>query len=92
MIEAWVEEGEAPDRIRAAHHAGNDPETELVFARPLCPYPQRAYYDGSGPEAEAESFECHSAPEPAYEETGERNSRAQAVPVRVRPRAPVLEE
>lgn len=69
-IEAWVENDEAPEKVIAAHHAGNDPEADVEFTRPVCPYPQRAFYDGSGPEDEAASFTCRSTPEPEYEELG----------------------
>ena len=52
---AWVEKGEAPDRIVAS--AG--PATPWPGrTRPLCPYPQQAHYDGAGPIDSASSFTC----------------------------------
>ena len=48
----WVENGNAPDRIIA---------TGAAFpgrSRPLCPYPEQAYYNGSGNPEEESSFIC----------------------------------
>jgi feruloyl esterase len=53
-LEAWVELGEAPDRIVASREV--DGHTERT--RPLCPYPQVATYTGSGSTDEAANFEC----------------------------------
>jgi len=50
-IQAWVEEGRAPDRM-AARGAAFPGRT-----RPLCPYPKVARYDGGDPENER-SFSC----------------------------------
>jgi feruloyl esterase len=51
---AWVEQGQAPDRVIAA--AG--PATPWPGrTRPLCPYPASARYMGGDPEA-ASSFQC----------------------------------
>jgi len=50
-IQAWVEEGRAPDRVVA---------TGAAFpgvSRPLCPHPQVARYTG-GPQADEKSFAC----------------------------------
>ena len=50
-IQAWVEEGRAPDRIIATGK-------ELPgISRPLCPWPKVARYGGGDPKR-AESFEC----------------------------------
>ncbi|PIK71738.1 hypothetical protein CS379_17740 [Methylobacterium frigidaeris] len=50
-MEAWVERGEAPDRLlaRGAAFPGR--------TRPLCPFPQEARYQG-GEAERAESFAC----------------------------------
>ncbi len=48
-IERWVEKGEAPDQIIAAHIVNGKP----VRTRLLCPYPQVAQYKGSGSTDEA---------------------------------------
>lgn len=55
-IEAWVEDGEAPDRIVAAHSS----DGEVDQTRPLCPYPQVALYRGSGSTDDAQSFVCRA--------------------------------
>jgi pimeloyl-ACP methyl ester carboxylesterase len=49
----WVEEGKAPDRLRAEwrNEAG-----KLIRTRPLFPYPQIAKYQGSGSTDEAANF------------------------------------
>ena len=53
-IEAWVEQGEAPDMIIASR-----PRDETVDrTRPLCPYPQVAVYTGSGSTDDAANFAC----------------------------------
>ena len=53
----WVEQGVAPEKIVASRFdaAGN-----LVRQRPLCPYPARALYTGSGNVDSADSFACVS--------------------------------
>ena len=56
-LEAWVERGEAPERIQAAKLV----DGKTVRTRPLCPYPQVARYDGSGSIDEAANFACESA-------------------------------
>ncbi|MEO6388100.1 MAG: tannase/feruloyl esterase family alpha/beta hydrolase [Croceibacterium sp.] len=50
-ISAWVERGQAPDRILASG------ATMPGVTRPLCPYPQVARYTG-GNQSLAASFEC----------------------------------
>ncbi len=54
-IEAWVEKGQAPEKIVADH---KDMDGNVTMSRPLCPYPQAAKYDGSGDPTKAESFSC----------------------------------
>ncbi|MBD0274167.1 MAG: tannase/feruloyl esterase family alpha/beta hydrolase, partial [Acetobacteraceae bacterium] len=51
-IEAWVERGEAPDRLAARGTAFPG------RSRPLCPYPLEARHDGRGDPQSAESFVC----------------------------------
>jgi feruloyl esterase len=54
-IEAWVERGQAPDRLIAARpRSGADGGG---FTRPLCPYPRIARYAGGAREL-ASSFVC----------------------------------
>jgi hypothetical protein len=50
-IQAWVEEGQAPDRVIASGTAFPG------VTRPLCPFPKVARFDG-GPANEAKSFSC----------------------------------
>jgi Tannase and feruloyl esterase len=53
-LDAWVERGIAPDHLIASRVENGT----VVRQRPLCPYPQRAVYKGSGSTDEAASFEC----------------------------------
>jgi feruloyl esterase len=55
-LEAWVERGEAPQRIVASRSRGG----KVDRTRPLCPYPQVAVYKGSGSTDDAASFGCES--------------------------------
>ena len=50
----WVESGKAPDQIVATKMAGGN----VVRARPVCPYPQRARWDRKGDKNKAESYAC----------------------------------
>jgi feruloyl esterase len=54
LIEQWVERGKAPKQIIAAHKTAG----KIDRTRPLCPYPQVAYYDGTGSIDEAPNFSC----------------------------------
>ena len=56
-IAEWVEHGHAPDRVIAQKRSADG---RVLKARPLCPYPQRAVYDGKGSVTEAESFVCQA--------------------------------
>jgi feruloyl esterase len=53
---AWVEQGQAPERITAAHMTDGRPDK----TRPLCLYPQVARYIGTGRTNEAANFACVS--------------------------------
>ena len=54
VLENWVEQGKAPERIIAAHQIrGRTDRT-----RPLCAYPQVARYNGTGSIDDAASFTC----------------------------------
>jgi tannase/feruloyl esterase len=50
----WVEKGTAPDRVVAKKTA----QGAVTRTRPICPYPQRAVYSGSGSTDDAASFAC----------------------------------
>jgi tannase/feruloyl esterase len=54
LIDGWVESGKAPDRIIARKVSGG----AVTRTRPLCVYPQRATYTGSGSIDAAENFVC----------------------------------
>lgn len=53
-LEQWVEAGDAPDSIPASRMANGT----VNRTRPLCPYPQRAVYRGSGSIDDAANFAC----------------------------------
>ena len=56
---AWAEEGKAPDRITATRFA-DDGSGKIAMQRPLCPWPQRAVYRGTGSTDAASSFRCEA--------------------------------
>jgi poly(3-hydroxybutyrate) depolymerase len=56
-LDDWVENGKAPDMILA--RARKTPDVPWPGrTRPLCPYPKRTIYKGSGNIESADSFEC----------------------------------
>lgn len=58
-LEAWVEQGIAPDQIIASKYKGAPaPGGEVVRTRPLCPYPLTAAYKGTGSTDDAVNFVC----------------------------------
>jgi len=57
-LEQWVERGQAPRQIIAAHRSAG----VVDRTRPLCPYPQVARYRGQGSIDEAANFTCAAAP------------------------------
>jgi hypothetical protein len=57
-LERWVEQGVAPNEIIASKRQGVDPKAPPIRTRPLCPYPQVAWYKGSGSTDDAANFEC----------------------------------
>jgi feruloyl esterase len=54
VLERWVEQNIAPDRIIASKVTGG----AVTRTRPLCPYPQVARYSGSGSANDAANFTC----------------------------------
>ena len=54
VLEEWVEQGRAPDRIVASRRR----DGVIDRTRPLCPYPQVATYTGTGSTDDAENFVC----------------------------------
>ena len=57
-IRAWVEDGKAPDRIVATRYQDNDLAKPVERTRPLCVWPARAQWDGTGDKSKQESFRC----------------------------------
>ena len=70
-LEAWVEQGKAPDRLIGVHPSdptaglrtynhGYTPPADIMrnpaFTRPLFPYPMKAKYRGTGDPNDADSF------------------------------------
>ena len=53
-LENWVERGQAPARLEAAHRTNG----RVDRTRPLCAYPQVARYSGSGSIDDAANFVC----------------------------------
>ncbi len=58
-LEAWVEQGTAPERLVAAKYARAG--GEAVRTHPLCPWPQTAQYKGSGSMDDERNFVCSGA-------------------------------
>jgi feruloyl esterase len=53
-IADWVENGKAPSRVVATKLAGG----KVTRSRPLCPYPQKAVFSGSGSSDDERNFVC----------------------------------
>jgi feruloyl esterase len=53
-LDRWVEQGVAPDSIVASRVVGGN----AVRTRPLCAYPKKAVYSGSGSTDDAANFSC----------------------------------
>jgi feruloyl esterase len=60
---AWVESGSKPVEITATKYVNDDPSQGIAFQRPLCPYPQVAYYKGKGDPNQVTSYKCKDRPE-----------------------------
>lgn len=54
VLENWVEKGSAPERVIATKSEGG----KVVRTRPLCAYPLRAVYSGSGSIDDEKNFVC----------------------------------
>jgi feruloyl esterase len=57
---SWVERGVAPERIVASRILVQENDKAVLFTRPLCPYPQRAVFAGTGDPAAETSFSCRA--------------------------------
>jgi hypothetical protein len=54
----WVENGTAPSQVVATRYVDASPAAGVALQRPLCPYPAKAWYRGSGDTNEARNFTC----------------------------------
>ena len=54
-LQRWVEDGTAPERIIATKRK---PNGDVLRTRPLCAFPNVAYYRGAGSTDDAASFDC----------------------------------
>jgi feruloyl esterase len=54
VMEQWVEQGKVPGQIIASHSING----KIDRTRPLCPYPQVAWYQGTGSTDDAANFIC----------------------------------
>ena len=54
VIADWVENGQPPERVIARKVV----KGTLSRARPLCPYPQKAVYSGTGSTDDEKNFVC----------------------------------
>ncbi|WP_246623849.1 tannase/feruloyl esterase family alpha/beta hydrolase [Sphingomonas colocasiae] len=54
---AWTDTGAAPDRIITTKFSGED-KSAIEMQRPICPYPAKAVYRGSGATRSAGNFTC----------------------------------
>ena len=53
-LDQWVDKGVAPDSIIASKVTAG----VAVQTRPLCPYPKKAVYKGTGSTDDAANFTC----------------------------------
>lgn len=54
----WVENGTTPQQVIATKWNNDTLEDGMLMQRPLCPYPQKAVYSGSGDWHAASSWIC----------------------------------
>lgn len=60
-ITEWVESGKAPAQVIATKYVDDAPAKGISMQRPLCAYPQKAWYKGTGDPNKADSFVCATA-------------------------------
>ena len=53
-LDEWADKGIAPDRIVTSKVTSG----AVTATRPLCPYPKKAVYHGSGSTDDAANFSC----------------------------------
>lgn len=54
----WVEDGAAPRRVLATRYVDGLPAKGVAMRRPLCVWPQKAWYKGAGDRSDARNFIC----------------------------------
>lgn len=54
----WVEDGVAPAQVIATKYVDDAAVKGIAMKRPLCAYPQKAWYKGSGDTNDASNFIC----------------------------------
>lgn len=79
-IEAWVEQGKAPDSILAVKFEGNKPGAPIERSMPLCPFPEQARYDGKGDVRQSTSWSCSPGDEVLLKSGGNGHAAASAAP------------
>ena len=58
-VQGWVEKGKLPRRIIATKYENDSGRgSRVLFTRPLCAYPKRPMYRGSGDANDAKNFSC----------------------------------
>ncbi|HLW79873.1 MAG TPA: tannase/feruloyl esterase family alpha/beta hydrolase, partial [Terriglobia bacterium] len=57
-LEQWVEKGRAPAKVIATKFVDDSPAKGVKMTRPLCPYPEAAFYKGTGDVNDAANFVC----------------------------------
>lgn len=54
----WVEDGAPPAQVIATKFVSDDAAEGIAMQRPICPYPQKAWYKGDGDANDAANFVC----------------------------------
>ena len=57
-LDAWVEQGAAPNGIAATKYPGDKPGEKPLRTMPLCAFPEQARYSGSGEVNDAANWNC----------------------------------
>jgi hypothetical protein len=57
-LSTWVEDGVAPSEVIATTYVGGAPDKGVAMQRPLCAWPDKAWYKGSGDTNDAKNFAC----------------------------------
>jgi feruloyl esterase len=60
-LSRWVEEGQAPAEVIATTYVDGAPAKGVAMRRPVCAWPQKAWYRRKGNKNDATSFVCAAA-------------------------------